>query len=261
MSMTIAQIKKILMREPTPQELAFLASDNRASVQKLLAVYEKKQQALTAEKMRFLQMCSYENKLYEQGFKLLAGTDEAGRGPLAGPLVVAAAILPRGCFLSGLNDSKKLSAKKREELFAEIKSHAVSFAIQIVPVEIIDALNIYQATAQGMKDALLSLRPNPDAALTDAMPLKDLPFHTITLVKGDSLSVSIAAASILAKVTRDRIMQELDGKYPQYGFARHKGYGTKEHIDAIEKYGAIQEHRKTFEPIKSLLHEVKQGEY
>lgn len=255
--MNIAQIKNILEGGPSQEVLQLLDGDEREGVRKLLASYYKRLQAEAAEKARLLNMNKYENQLYKEGFKLLAGVDEAGRGPLAGPLVVAAAILPQNNFLPGLNDSKKLSAAKRENLFEQIKEQALCFDIQVIPVDVIDTLNIYEATATGMRTSLLSLKQTPDAALIDAMPLKNLPFHTISLVSGDSLSVSIAAASILAKVTRDRIMLELDEKYPRYGFARHKGYGTKEHIDAIREYGAIDEHRKTFEPIKTLLTGVK----
>lgn len=255
--MNIDEIKKILENNPSDDVLNLIAKDERAGVKKLVATYQKKQDLLAKEKARIFKMYEYERQLKEQGFSLLAGVDEAGRGPLAGPLVVAAVILPEQCFISGLNDSKKLTEKKREALYDEIQSKAIAVSVEIVPIDIIDTLNIYQATAEGMRKALLSLSPQPDAVLIDAMPLKNLPFYTISLVRGDSLSASIAAASVVAKVTRDRIMAQLDEKYPRYGFSKHKGYGTKEHLDAILEYGITCEHRKTFEPVKSMITGVR----
>ncbi len=251
--MKIEQIKKLLADNPTFETLSAISLDERASVQKLLAGYYKNIQQQENEKQRLLAMQEHENKLFKQGLQLIAGVDEAGRGPLAGPLVVAAVILPKDEFFYGLDDSKKLSSKKREALFEQISNKAIASSIQIISTQVIDELNIYQATIYGMKKALNSLKFSPQAALIDAMPLTDMPFLTIPLIHGDSLSVSIAGASILAKVTRDKIMQELDKTYPQYGFAKHKGYGTKEHIQAIAQYGATPEHRKSFEPIKSMF--------
>lgn len=250
--MKVTEIKKILDQHPSQAELAAFAFDERESVKKLLLSYERKQQMLEKEKEHFFVMQKYERELWDKGCKYVAGVDEAGRGPLAGPLVVAAAILPDDAFIGGLDDSKKLSEKKRESLYDEIKEKAVAINVQIIPTQVIDALNIYQATYEGMKKALLELDVRPDAALTDAMPLTEMPFDTISIIRGDALSVSIAAASIMAKVTRDRIMTELDDKYPEYGFKKHKGYGTKEHIEAIYKYGPTIEHRRSFEPVKSM---------
>lgn len=184
---------------------------------------------------------------YEKKFdgKIIAGIDEAGRGPLAGPVVCACVIMPMDKKLEGINDSKKLSAKKREELYEKIKEVAKSYSIVEVDEKTIDKINILQATRLGMKKALDSLSVKPDIVFIDAVKIEtDLPQENI--IKGDSLSYNIAAASILAKVYRDRLMVKLDEKYPQYGFAKHKGYGTKAHIEALKKYGKCEIHRDTF---------------
>lgn len=196
-------------------------------------------------------MLDLEKEYYSDKVKVIAGTDEAGRGPLAGPLVVAAVIFPKGYKNDEINDSKQLTVKKREELFEVIKRYALAYSIKIISVEDIDKLNILNADKKGMKEALLELNPQPDFVLTDAVPLLNLPFPAVPIIKGDAKALCIAASSILAKVTRDHLMMELDKQYPEYGFAKHKGYGTKKHIEAIEKYGPIEGvHRKTFEPVK-----------
>lgn len=196
-------------------------------------------------------MLDLEKEYYSDKVKVIAGTDEAGRGPLAGPLVVGAVIFPKGYKNEDINDSKQLTAKKREELFEVIKRDALAYSIKIISVEDIDKLNILNADKKGMKEALLELNPQPDLVLTDAVPLLNLPFLAVPIIKGDAKALCIAASSILAKVTRDHLMMELDKQYPEYGFAKHKGYGTKKHIEAIEKYGPIEGvHRKTFEPVK-----------
>lgn len=196
-------------------------------------------------------MLDLEKEYYSDKVKVIAGTDEAGRGPLAGPLVVGAVIFPKGYKNDEINDSKQLTAKKREELFEVIKRDALAYSIKTISVEDIDKLNILNADKKGMKEALLELNPQPDLVLTDAVPLLNLPFPTVPIIKGDAKALCIAASSILAKVTRDHLMMELDKQYPEYGFAKHKGYGTKKHIEAIEKYGPIEGvHRKTFEPVK-----------
>ena len=187
------------------------------------------------------------------GVQRIAGVDEAGRGPLAGPLVVAAVILPPDCRLRGLNDSKQLSAETRERLYAEIHSLALALAIEVISVERIDELNILRATHFGMRAALRALAPAPELALIDGLPLPDSPIPQQHLIKGDSRSASIAAASILAKVTRDRAMLELDRQYPQYGFARHKGYPTTEHLQALQRHGVSPVHRRTYAPVRALL--------
>ena len=180
--------------------------------------------------------------------------DEAGRGPLAGPVVVAAVILPLGLFLPHLNDSKKLSAAVREALFSFIMESAVAVEIVSISEKVIDEKNIYQATKQGMHEAVAALRPQPQHVLLDAVPLR-LPMSSSAIVHGDAKSASIAAASIAAKVTRDRLMLKYDEEYPQYGFKKHKGYGTAEHLEALRKYGPCPIHRRSFEPIRSMAAE------
>ena len=178
------------------------------------------------------------------GANKLAGMDEAGRGPLAGPVVVACCIMPLDEMIDKINDSKKVSEKTREKLFETIV-HRATYTVKMVSAETIDEINILNATKSAMKDCIYALEPKPDITLIDAVKL-DLPYTTVSLIKGDAKSYNIAAASIIAKVTRDRIMRELDEKYPMYGFARNKGYGTAEHIAALKKYGPCPEHRRTF---------------
>lgn len=198
---------------------------------------------------------TYENDLIAKGYSVIAGTDEAGRGPLAGPLVVAAVILPNDYNNELINDSKKLTEKKREILFKEIKEHALAYSIQIISVEDIDKLNIYKASQKGMIDCVNTLSIKCDAVISDAMPLPNVNAYVLDLIKGDAKSISVAAASILAKVTRDHIMYELDKKYPMYDLKSNKGYGTKKHMDAIKQYGYCEIHRKTYEPIKSMIND------
>ncbi len=197
----------------------------------------------------------YEKQLQEQGYKYIAGTDEAGRGPLYGPVVAACCYLPDTFVLEGLNDSKKLSEKKREEFYKYIIEHAV-YGIGIVEASEIDEINIYEASRKAMKIAISKVQAQIplDYVLTDAMPLGDFINH-MPIIKGDSKSASIAAASIIAKVTRDHMLYEIDLKYPEYGFKKHKGYPTKAHIMAIHKYGLIPGYRKTYGPIKELIDE------
>lgn len=194
----------------------------------------------------------YEEKYYEQGLVYIAGSDEAGRGPLAGPLVVAACILPKGYKNELINDSKKLTDKKRRYLYEIIKKDALAYHIEVIDIETIDKLNIYQASKLGMKICLEKLHIKPQAALLDAMSVNmDYPVESI--IKGDEKSISIAAASILAKVYRDDLMIEYDILYPQYDFKKNKGYGTKKHLEALEKYGITPIHRKTYDPVKTML--------
>ena len=188
----------------------------------------------------------YEREAFAEGFRTVCGVDEAGRGPLAGPVCAAAVILPAGLVIDGLNDSKKLTDKKRRELFNVIAQNAVSYGIAMASEREIDEINILQATFLAMQRALDKLEVRPGLALIDGNRAKDFGLPVRTIVKGDSLSASIAAASILAKVTRDRLMEELDEAYPQYGFAVHKGYGTKRHYEALREYGPCGIHRQTF---------------
>lgn len=193
-------------------------------------------------------MKEYENKLYESGIKLIAGVDEVGRGPLAGPVVAAAVILAPDFFDIRINDSKKLTEKRRNELFSLIEEHAISIGIGVVNEKVIDEINIYEATKIAMKEAINNLSITPEHILIDAMKL-DIEIPSTSIIKGDAKSESIAAASIIAKVTRDRMMYELDKIHPEYDFKNNKGYGTKKHINAINNYGIIDEHRKTFSPV------------
>lgn len=226
--------------------LQALKSENLLSVDKLLDKYNKKKAARDKELMRYRQMCNYELEAYSKGFEFIAGIDEAGRGPLAGPVVAAAVILPENVFIEGLNDSKQLSAKQRDSLFDIIKEKAISYGIGIVDEKCIDEINILNATRKAMEIAVRQLKPQPDMLFIDAEPLESVRIRKLPIIKGDTLSISIAAASILAKVTRDRIIDKLDPVYPQYGFAKHKGYGTREHIDAIKKFGICPIHRISF---------------
>lgn len=193
----------------------------------------------------------YENEAYTNGYKLVCGVDEAGRGPLAGPVVAAAVILPQGKIIEGVNDSKKLTAKKRAELFPKIKEQAVDFNIVFVDEKVIDEINILQATFLAMSNAIKGLKQNPEFALIDGDKLPALDIQAKAIIKGDSLSNSIAAASILAKVARDEYMLEQAKLYPEYEFDRHKGYGTKLHRELILKYGPCEIHRKSF--LKKIL--------
>jgi ribonuclease HII len=194
----------------------------------------------------------YEQDLYDKGVKLIAGVDEAGRGPLAGPVVAAAVILKKDAKFKYVDDSKKLSEKQRNLALIEIKENALAIGIGIASVEEIDLINIYRAAREAMLSAIRQLSVKPDFLLIDAMPMEiDIPY--LSLIKGDALSVSIAAASIVAKTTRDLYMMEMDKLFPLYGFKNHKGYGTKEHLEALKTYGITPIHRKTYEPIKSML--------
>lgn len=188
----------------------------------------------------------YENEAEEQGYDIVCGTDEAGRGPLAGSVYAAAVILPRGVIIDGLNDSKKLTEKKREKLFDVIKAQAISYGIAYATASEIDELNILNASLLAMRRAIEMLDPQPKFILVDGNQTRGFTIPARAIIKGDSISPSIAAASILAKVSRDRSCLELDEKYPEYGFARHKGYPTKEHYEAIKKYGITPEHRRSF---------------
>jgi ribonuclease HII len=195
---------------------------------------------------RLHKLTEYERECYENGFKLIAGVDEVGRGPLAGPVVAAAVILGEGVVIPGVNDSKKLSEEKREYLYEEIKSKALCYSIGIVDEKTIDEINILNATYLAMKKALEGLNHKPDYILLDAVTLKDIDIPQKGIIKGDSLSLSIAAASIIAKVERDRIISGYDEIYPNFSFSKHKGYGTSEHIECIKKYGLLPVHRRSF---------------
>ncbi len=252
--MTIQEIKIQIEQAGNadlPALLAFYKKDERAGVRKLAESAEKKQMLLRAEYDRLDSMLSYERKY--RRFGVICGIDEAGRGPLAGPVAAAAVILPEDCKILYVNDSKKLSEKKREMLYDEIMDQAVSVGIGIVGPGRIDEINILQATYEAMREAVSELSPCPDVSLNDAVTIPGLPgsVRQVPIIKGDAKSLSIAAASIIAKVSRDRMMREYDKLYPEYGFAGHKGYGSAEHIAAVRKYGMTPIHRRSF--LKNLL--------
>lgn len=192
----------------------------------------------------------YEEQLEDLGIKYIAGVDEVGRGPLAGPVVVATVILPLNLRIKGINDSKKLSLKKRNELYKIILNEALAVNVSFIDERVIDEINIYEATKKGMLEAISGLKIKPEHVLIDAMPLRELAIAHTSIIHGDALSASIGAASIIAKVTRDEYMDKMDIKYPNYGFKHHKGYCTKEHLEALEKYGPCEIHRKSFAPVK-----------
>ncbi|MFM2165707.1 MAG: hypothetical protein RIS79_78 [Verrucomicrobiota bacterium] len=195
----------------------------------------------------------HENQLRREGFRVVAGVDEAGRGPLAGPVTVAAVVLPEGFTHEVLNDSKQLTEKKRERLYEEITGDSsIRWHCCVIEPAEIDRINILQATWEGMRRSALALDPRPDAVLIDGKPVKKYPLHQVALVKGDSLSFSIAAASVIAKVTRDRIMLRLAEAFPQYGFEIHKGYPTPKHLAALKQHGPCPQHRRSFGPVAQL---------
>ncbi len=219
--------------------------DERAGVIRLTESFRKKKEAFENEKKRLEAMREFERK-YGDEFSCICGIDEAGRGPLAGPVVAGAVVLPKDCEILYLNDSKKLSAKRREELFVEIKEKAVSYGIGMSSSVRIDEINILQATYEAMVHAVEDLGVVPDLLLNDAVTIPQLPIRQVGIIKGDAKSVSIAAASIMAKVTRDRLMTEYAELYPDYGFEKHKGYGSAAHIEAIKKFGPCPIHRNSF---------------
>ena len=199
------------------------------------------------EEQRLIELKKIDKEFFEKGLKYVAGIDEAGRGPLAGPVVVACVIMPENSMIEGINDSKKISENKREKLYDLILEEAISYGIGIIDQDEIDEINILQATKKGLTEAIKSMNTKPDIILVDALNgIDTLGIKYKSIIKGDAKSYSIAAASIIAKVTRDRIMREWDKVYPEYGFAGHKGYGTAKHMEAIRKYGLTQIHRKTF---------------
>ncbi len=249
---TIAQVQEEYQAAQLPMLPEFICvyqKDARAGIQKIVQKARRKIQKLEEERVRIYEMSAYERKYAQCTW--ICGIDEAGRGPLAGPVVAGAVILPKDCEILYLNDSKQLSANMREELFDIIMEKAVAAGIGIVSAEIIDQINILQATYQAMREAINNLGRIPDILLNDAVTIPDVQIRQVPIIKGDAKSVSIAAASIIAKVTRDHMMEEYDRIYPGYGFAAHKGYGTKEHMCALHQIGPCAIHRKTF--IKSIV--------
>lgn len=246
-AMTIGELKQILEQTDMEQLESVMdayRSDERSGVKKLLLQYEKKKNAYEMEKQRIRKMGEFERAEVDAAY--ICGIDEVGRGPLCGPVVAAAVILPKNCEILYVNDSKQLSAAKREQLYEEITRQAVSVGIGMSSPETIDRINILQATYEAMRQAVSRLSVVPDVLLNDAVVIPGLPMKQVKIVKGVTKSISIASASIIAKVTRDRMMEEYDQLYPGYGFASNKGYGSKEHIDALKKIGPCPIHRKTF---------------
>ena len=230
-------------------------SDIRIGVQKAIVQRKKAIQAEIDEDVRLETMLRYEKELYQKGYQAIAGIDEVGRGPLAGPVVTACVILPKDCKIRHLNDSKKIPKKHHEEIYEEVLARALGVGIGIVDNDTIDRVNIYEATKLGMLQAIEQMKgevTKPDYLLIDAMQL-DTPIPQLSLIKGDANSLSIAAASIVAKVTRDRMMAEYAKEYPGYAFDKNVGYGTKDHLAGLKQYGVTTIHRKSFEPIKSML--------
>ena len=251
---TIKEIKEALAKITELESPLFkeFEKDSRTGVQKEIERRKKAIQAEIDENLRLEGMLSYEKELYAQGISLIAGVDEVGRGPLAGPVVAAAVILPKNCKIKGLNDSKKIPKKKHEEIFQAVKDKALAIGIGIMDNHVIDQVNIYEATKLAMKEAISKLDLQPEHLLIDAMKL-DLPITQTSIVKGDANSLSIAAASIIAKVTRDKIMANYDKEFPGYDFSQNAGYGTTKHLEGLEKHGVTPIHRKSFEPIKTLV--------
>lgn len=221
------------------------ASDERSGVKNLIFSYQKKQIAYEKELLRLETMLAFEKK-YGDEYECICGIDEAGRGPLAGPVVAGAVVLPKNCKILYLNDSKKLSAKRRDELFDEIREKAISYGIGMSSPAQIDSINILQATYEAMRLAIEDLEVVPDLLLNDVVTIPQVPIKQIAIIKGDAKSLSIAAASVMAKVSRDRLMVQYAEMYPEYGFEGHKGYGSAAHIEAIKKYGPCPIHRLTF---------------
>ena len=250
---TIKEVKERLatiddLDHPLFEELIL---DGRAGVQAAISKRKRELQKQVDEDLRLEKMLAYEKELYTQGIHLIAGVDEVGRGPLAGPVVAAAVILPENCKIPGLNDSKKIPKSKHHAIYQAVLDQALSVGIGIKDNQVIDQVNIYEATKLAMLEAIQELDPRPQHLLIDAMRL-DLPIPQTSIIKGDANSLSIAAASIVAKVTRDQMMEEFDRKYPGYDFTQNAGYGTANHLAGLDKLGVTPIHRRSFEPVKSM---------
>lgn len=251
---SISEIKEILGGCPVeklPEQMKPFEADSRKGVQTALTSFRKKYEKYQQELARLDEILTYERGLWSAGYDLVAGIDEVGRGPLAGPVVAAAVILPKEYKIEGVNDSKKLSAKKREELYDIILEKAVAYGIGVVSNERIDEINILQATYEAMREALSQLKPRAEYILADAVTIPMVSTPQRGIIKGDAKSMSIGAASIVAKVYRDRLMEAYEEVYPGYGFASNKGYGAAEHIEGIKKQGITPIHRRTF--VKNFL--------
>lgn len=252
----MATIKEIKERLATIDDLDHplfeeLILDGRAGVQAAISKRKRELQKQVDEDLRLEKMLAYEKELYTQGIQLIAGVDEVGRGPLAGPVVAAAVILPENCKIPGLNDSKKIPKSKHKEIYEAVLQNAIAIGIGVKDNQVIDQVNIYEATKLAMMEAIGQLDPQPQHLLIDAMKL-DLPISQTSIIKGDANSLSIAAASIVAKVTRDQMMEEFDREYPGYDFAQNAGYGTAKHLAGLEQLGVTPIHRRSFEPVKTM---------
>ena len=250
---TIKEVKERLamideLDHPLFEELIL---DGRAGVKAAISKRKRELQKQVDEDLRLEKMLAYEKELYTQGIQLIAGVDEVGRGPLAGPVVAAAVILPENCKIPGLNDSKKIPKSKHKEIYEAVLQNAIAIGIGVKDNQVIDQVNIYEATKLAMMEAIGQLDPQPQHLLIDAMKL-DLPISQTSIIKGDANSLSIAAASIVAKVTRDQMMEEFDKEYPGYDFAQNAGYGTAKHLAGLEQLGVTPIHRRSFEPVKSI---------
>lgn len=254
--LSVAAIKAILaeIQYPLDERISVFQLDQRKGVITALKSWERRLEKQQEKEMKLKVMLQNEQTIWANGLTLIAGIDEVGRGPLAGPVVAAAVVLPEDFTILGINDSKQLTSEKREELFTEIQKHALGIGIGVKDHTIIDDVNIYQATKLAMLEAVQHLPQVPDYLLIDAMKLPTT-IPQESLIKGDSKSLSIAAASIVAKVTRDRIMSEYDQLYPGYGFAQNSGYGTKIHLAGIEKIGVCPIHRHSFAPVRNVLNQ------
>lgn len=250
---TIKEIKEQLANIQRLDDplLAELEQDSRSGVIQAIAKRKREIQKRIDEDERLEGMLAYEKVCYARGMELIAGVDEVGRGPLAGPVVAAAVILPKACKIPGLNDSKKIPKSKHKEIYEAVLQNAIAIGIGVKDNHVIDQVNIYEATKLAMMEAIGQLEPQPQHLLIDAMKL-DLPIPQTSIIKGDANSLSIAAASIVAKVTRDQMMEEFDREYPGYDFAQNAGYGTAKHLAGLDKLGVTPIHRRSFEPVKSM---------
>ena len=250
---TIKEIKEQLasIQRLDDPLLTELEQDSRSGVIQAIAKRKREIQKRLDEDERLEGMLAYEKECYARGMELIAGVDEVGRGPLAGPVVAAAVILPKACKIPGLNDSKKIPKSKHKEVYEAVLQNAIAIGIGIKDNHVIDQVNIYEATKLAMMEAIGQLEPQPQHLLIDAMKL-DLPIPQTSIIKGDANSLSIAAASIVAKVTRDQMMEEFDREYPGYDFAQNAGYGTANHLAGLHKLGVTPIHRRSFEPVKSM---------
>lgn len=240
----IKELFQAACEDELPELIKKYTEDERVSIRKLIASAEKKLAILEKERQRIYRLSEYERRYAD--YRYLCGIDEVGRGPLAGPVVAGAVILPKDCEILYINDSKQLSEKKREELYEIIIEKAVACAVGYATPERIDEINILQATYEAMREAIAKLSPAPDILLNDAVMIPQISVKQVPIIKGDAKSISIGAASIIAKVTRDRLMVEYDKIFPEYGFAANKGYGSAAHIDALKKYGPTPIHRRSF---------------